>query len=225
MPTAVVFHRFVVDVVGQPDGTIAPAPRAVWRREPARDEGDLPERVAALAEATDAQILAAASRFGPLRLRAASVVRRDAFVREGVTRDTLGMLGELDAAHAWCAAGMHGRPPAHARAYLAGGAALAGLPAPTRYAIDQLLSGQPWSSDAYGDAAGLIVPLAKTFFAAWLVTPPAGSPDVLDGMALTERLLRALAGLDRFPRAHQRRRVGPRPHRTAYVVPGLPRSG
>ncbi len=199
MPRAVVFHRFVVDVVAQPDGTIAPAQRAVWRREPARDEGELPEHVASLAEATDAQILASASRFGPLRLRAGELVGRDAFVREAVARDALELLTGVDAAREWYATGMHSPPPTHARAYVAGGAALASLPGPTQYAIEQLLSGQPWSPDRDADAAALIVPFAQSFFAAWLVTPPAGTPEVLAGMALCERLFRALAGLDPSP--------------------------
>lgn len=199
MPRAVVFHRFVVDVVAQPDGTVVPAPRAAWRREAARDEGNLPERVAALADATDAQILAAASRVGPLRLRAGALVARDAFVREAVVHDALGLLIELDAAREWYATGMRRVAPAHARIYVAAGAALASLPAPTRDAMEQLLSGQAWSTGSDGDDAALLVPFAMAFGAAWLVTPPAGSPEVVAGMTIAERLFRALAGLDSFP--------------------------
>lgn len=199
MPKAVLFHRFVVDVVAQADGTLDPAPRAVWRWEPAREEGDLPERLAALANATEAAVKTAASRFGPLRLGAPALVVREPWVRANVARNAIEMLDELETARRWYAMGMPGASPPQSRAYIAAGTALGKLPPAIQTSIDRLLAGLPSSRDSEPSVATLILVFVTAFTAAWLVPPPANSPEVLAGMTRLERLLRALSGLEPFP--------------------------
>jgi hypothetical protein len=199
MSRTVVFHRFAVDTVVESDGTLMPAFGADWRWEPARDEADLPDRLAALADASDHAVVAAASRFGPLRIGASVLALRDLWLSKNVARDSVAMLSELEAARDWYATVTLGVEPRHARAYIALGAALSKVPVEVDAALGRLLNGSDSATQAEPDAAALLVKLVLDFGAAYLVRPIARDPAVVRGIDSADRILRGLAGIEPIP--------------------------
>lgn len=199
MPRTVLFHRFVVDTVVGPEGTLVPATGAAWQWEDARDEVDLPDQIASLASAPDRVVARTASRLGPLRLGASSLAVRESFVRHNVARDSVSMLSELGSARDWYAAGMLSGEPPYARAYIAAGSALSTLSPATRAAILLSLNDRGSLPGVDIDLATSLAQLARGFVTAYLARPRPGSVPVLRGMDMLDQILRALAGFEPIP--------------------------
>jgi hypothetical protein len=198
MPKTALFNRFVVDTVVRPGGRLMPAEGAGWRWEPARDERDLPDQLASLADAPDHVIARAVSRFGPLRLGASTMAVRESFVRSNVARDSVSMLSELAAAQDWYLAGMRSPEPRFGRAYVAAASALSTLPRETRAAISTVLdSGASPSLNV--DLGASLVQLSLGFATGYAARPRPGSESVRSGFDMLDRILRGLAGIEPIP--------------------------
>ena len=199
MPKNVLFHRFVVDTVVGPQGTLVPATGAAWKWERATDETDLVDRLASMTDAPDGAVAQLATRFGPLRLRAPALAVRDSFVRENVARDSVSMLSELASARHWYVSGMASREPAHARVYVAAGYAWSVLDPGTRAAAARLVNDDAALANVDIDLASSLRQLASGFLTAYLVRPRTGCEPIVRGLDTLDRLLRGLAGMEAIP--------------------------